>query len=105
MRLRTRPLLAVSIAGLLLAAPAMAAGDDQRRRPGEEGSTPPAVVDELETAARHLVTALELLVRSIPQYEAPEVLENGDIIIRRQRPDEPLPGPTDPDTAETSTEL
>jgi hypothetical protein len=27
-----------------------------------------------------------LFLQSIPQYEAPEILENGDIIIRRKNP-------------------
>jgi hypothetical protein len=33
-----------------------------------------------------------LFLQSIPQYEAPEILKNGDIIIRRKNP-EPAPGP------------
>ncbi len=32
-----------------------------------------------------VLQALNLFMDSIPQYEAPEVLENGDIIIRRKR--------------------
>ena len=35
--------------------------------------------------------ALQLLVDSIPQYELPEMLDNGDIIIRRKNPQEPSP--------------
>lgn len=44
-----------------------------------------------------MVQALEALVRSIPQYEKPEINEYGDIIIRRKRPDGPrrLPDPND----------
>lgn len=34
-------------------------------------------------AAEHLITALQMFVDSLPQYAAPEVLENGDILIRR----------------------
>ena len=50
-----------------------------------------------------MVQALEALMRSIPQYEKPEINENGDIIIRRKRPSAPhrLPKPDEkaaPDT-------
>ena len=37
-----------------------------------------------------ILNALSLILKSIPQYKAPEVLENGDIIIRRVRPGENL---------------
>jgi hypothetical protein len=36
-----------------------------------------------------ILNALGKLVDSVPLYEAPEVLENGDIILRRKRPAEP----------------
>ncbi len=43
---------------------------------------------EAEDLAREgmmrIMRALELLMHSIPQYELPEVNENGDIIIRRK---------------------
>lgn len=38
-------------------------------------------------AAQHLIAALQMFVERLPQYAAPEVLENGDILIRRL-PDE-----------------
>jgi hypothetical protein len=34
-----------------------------------------------------LLQALQMFVKSVPQYSAPEVLPNGDIIIRRVKPD------------------
>ncbi len=40
-------------------------------------------------ALEKLLQALELLMLTIPRYAPPEILENGDIIIRRL----PLPGP------------
>jgi hypothetical protein len=46
-------------------------------------------------AMEQLMRALELMIESIPQYEMPEINEDGDIIIRRKRrprreaPDEP----------------
>ena len=44
----------------------------------------------IEEALANLVAGLKLVMDSIPQYEAPEILENGDILIRRKR-DDPLP--------------
>jgi len=35
-----------------------------------------------------LLSALELFIGTIPQYETPEILPNGDIIIRRINPEE-----------------
>jgi hypothetical protein len=43
-------------------------------------------VDELAIEGiSKLMDALSLFVSTIPQYSAPEVLENGDIIIRRKK--------------------
>lgn len=48
-----------------------------------------------------LMDALGAFIKSIPQYEAPEINENGDIIIRRKRPEsEEKP---EPKLEETST--
>lgn len=45
-------------------------------------------------ALTRIMRALDLLADSVPQYAAPEVLPNGDIIIRRLDPgdeeDEPI---------------
>lgn len=40
----------------------------------------------LEDATRKVMRAFELMLMAIPQYAAPEILENGDIIIRRIHP-------------------
>ncbi len=50
---------------------------------------------EAEEALQRLLSLLEVITGSIPQYELPQVLENGDIIIRRVQPE---PG-DDPDEA------
>ncbi len=49
----------------------------------------------LEDVTQEVFRLLELILRSIPQYAAPEVLENGDIIIRRihPKPETPAPAP------------
>lgn len=38
-----------------------------------------------------LMQALDLLLKTVPQYAAPEVQPNGDIIIRRLHPEEETP--------------
>ena len=58
--------------------------------PTSPGQDTPAEL--LKEGTRQILQAFELFFRTIPQYEAPEVLENGDIIIRRKNP-----GPTPPD--------
>jgi len=45
---------------------------------------PQALVTE---GMQSLMQAMELLLMSIPQFEAPFMNENGDIIIRRKNPD------------------
>jgi hypothetical protein len=82
----TRPILALALLGAL-AVPASA----------QQKETPSDLATE---AMSKMVRALELLIQSIPQYEQPEVNENGDIIIRRKRPDGAprLPEPGAPET-------
>ena len=46
-------------------------------------------------AIEQLMRALGLMIESIPQYEMPEIEENGDIIIRRKRRT-PEPEPREP---------
>ena len=51
-----------------------------------------------------LLEALQMFVKSVPQYSAPEVLPNGDIIIRRVNPEKkpaPVTPKTDDDTSST----
>jgi hypothetical protein len=89
-------------AALVLAQPvAVSAQDDQDASPEELTAE----------AVDRLLRALDLLLGSIPQYEAPYVNENGDIIIKRKHPegdgrDLPTPEekPTPPgDTDSTTT--
>ena len=55
------------------------------------------LVPEAKEALRGLLTLLEGIIESVPQYELPEVLENGDIIIRRV-PAEPEEAPEEDET-------
>ncbi len=51
-----------------------------------------------------LLSALSVFIDSIPQYETPELLENGDIIIRRiQKSDEMDEKEESPGVEKTST--
>ncbi|MEQ8442312.1 MAG: hypothetical protein RIM33_01615 [Alphaproteobacteria bacterium] len=61
----------VSVA--LISAPAMA----------EDRSAEELARDGVES----LMRAMDMFIGSIPMYEAPEILPNGDIIIRRVQPD------------------
>ncbi len=53
-------------------------------------------------AIGQLMRALELMIDSIPQYELPEINEDGDIIIRRKRRKE-RKTPGEPEIEETTT--
>jgi hypothetical protein len=57
--------------------------------------------DMAREAIEQLMRALELMIDSIPQYEMPEIEENGDIIIRRKRR-APRPEPSVPEIEETT---
>ncbi len=48
-----------------------------------------AAEDRMDRALEEVMSALEFVLRAIPQYEMPEVMPNGDIIIRRVPPEEP----------------
>ena len=51
-----------------------------------------------------LLDALGMFVKSVPQFSAPEVLPNGDIIIRRIHPDQsPTPEQSKPNDDHTSS--
>ncbi len=48
-------------------------------------------------AVAKLLRALDLMMDSVPQYAAPEVLPNGDIIIRRLHPEDKPAAPVETD--------
>jgi hypothetical protein len=55
----------------------------------------------IEDGMKMILNALSHILKSIPQYKAPEVLENGDIIIRRVHPGENAPKTGDESQKET----
>lgn len=81
------------ICGLALT-PLTAAGA-QDKAPGPQEESPSELARE---SLEQMMRALRLMVESIPQYELPEVLDNGDIIIRRKR-DQSAPEPEFDETA------
>ncbi|WP_028466816.1 hypothetical protein [Nisaea denitrificans] len=86
--MKTLPSLAVLL-GLSMA---VAAG------PARAAEEPPA--DTIERGAQMVLDGLRAFFSSIPQYEAPEVLPNGDIIIRRVNPKGGQPDKHDGDESE-----
>lgn len=83
------------LAPLIGGAAAVQAGETQPAEP-PAGSPGELAREGLE----QMMQALRLLVESIPQYELPEVLDNGDIIIRRKHPE---PEDEEPEFDETAT--
>jgi hypothetical protein len=78
MRTRLLPLFAL----FLLAAPIGSASADSLQDNTAE-------VERLANEAlTKMMRALDLLITTVPRYAAPEILPNGDIIIRRLDPQE-----------------
>jgi hypothetical protein len=85
--------LAVVLALGLGASPALA-----------EDSTLQGAQQQAVEGIAKLLQALQLFVKSVPQFSAPEVLPNGDIIIRRLHPENaPTPTPPEDDRDSSST--
>ena len=78
MRARLLPLAALA----LLSIPLAAAGADSLQDNTKEAEQ---LANEALTT---MMKALNLLIMTVPRYAAPEVLPNGDIIIRRLDPEE-----------------
>ena len=93
MRTRLLPLFALA----LLSVPLAAASADSLQDKTNEAER---LANEAMTK---MMRALDLLIMTVPRYAAPEVLPNGDIIIRRLDPleDEEEPIETQGDGIET----
>lgn len=92
--------LRISAAGVLSAVLVFASAEVNAQRDQSEDQAERLALEGMEKLFR----ALELFIDSIPQYEVPEVTENGDIIIRRKRRPEGLEPPyPDSETDETRT--
>ncbi len=78
---RLRPAIAaLALATFVVAGPVLA--DDPGHAPNAQERAEKALREGIENVMR----AMELLIGSVPQYAMPEMLENGDIIIRRKHP-------------------
>ena len=86
-----------------LVAPAPAAVAQTTTKPGDKPAQE-SPREMLEDATRKAMQAFEMMLKAIPQYEAPEILDNGDIIIRRKQPAKPqTPAPADRGPPKTKT--
>lgn len=77
LNLRVTLLATLLLLPLVAQSAPVAAQDQEEETPGELA----------REGMERLVRAIELMLEMIPQYEAPEVLPNGDIIIRRKNPE------------------
>ncbi|MBV8652626.1 MAG: hypothetical protein JO255_14260 [Alphaproteobacteria bacterium] len=91
--MRITPLAMLTIAAVTLLAPATL-------RASEATEPAPGFAEDMQRAAELMrqglnkaLGSVESLLRAMPQYELPQVNENGDIIIRRKRPDGPSADP------------
>src|SRR4051812_26817737 len=75
-------ILAASLAALAM--PAFAAEKSPTERLREELER---TAETLAGSMERLLSTFEEMARDLPRYEAPQVLDNGDIIIRRKPPD------------------
>jgi hypothetical protein len=81
-------LLRIAVLGVCLLAPLAARSETGPPAAGEDVMRNLQDADRLmrESMAR-ILDSVDLLLQALPRYEAPTVNENGDIIIRRKRPD------------------
>jgi hypothetical protein len=87
--MRFAPLFAAAVAlPVLLAGPVVAADPPRSGDPQEKQRR---ATDLAIQATQMLMQALELMIRSLPQYGPPRINENGDIVIPRIH-EEPAPG-------------
>lgn len=95
------PILTAAVLAVFcaVATPAPATADE----PGIEGKPLEDLGPAIEKEVGRLLGIMELFLRNIPTYEMPEILDNGDIIIRRKRPEDApeTPPASEPDMSRT----
>lgn len=125
MRQRHRPkralgmaLMAAGLAALVVGRDALASDARSSQRgqdlaasvepePKPAPANPSAPAELAREGVAKILQALEKLIESVPQYQMPEIDENGDIILRRKRPETPAPpapsspAPNQPDSRKT----
>ena len=65
--------------------PAISADLSEVQQSPSEKAAPEKMIED---GVKMILSAIQLILKSIPEYKAPEVLDNGDIIIRRVQPNE-----------------
>jgi hypothetical protein len=91
-----------AVFSVVLSASLLIGGQAARAEPPMARTEEPdsQVEREFKEGFEKIFRALELMLRSVPQYAKPEVLENGDIVIRRKPPRPPakqVPPSRDPE--------
>ena len=92
-KIRNVTLAAIIAMGVPLTATAQSNLEKQRDRAEEA----------IREGAEKILHGIEQLLKSIPQYDAPEIKENGDIVIRRKPPQEPAKKPKAPENNDSRT--
>ena len=87
-------IFAAARAALVAACLALAPIPSAQAGPELEGAE-----EAIRQGAKRVLRALDALMKAVPQYEAPEILDNGDIIIRRKRPNPSDAAPGAPDSS------
>lgn len=86
----TRFIFGLTMAALLAGVPTVGQAADQPASPPLTPNAPtwpsPQTESKLRGAIEQMVDAFTDLLREVPRYAAPEVNENGDIILRRLPP-------------------
>ncbi len=82
---KTGMIAAALLSAVVMTAPLASNANELFRTDSAEETLKDAERLAKETAER-LMGTLRMLLEFVPQYEMPEVLENGDIIIRRKNP-------------------
>lgn len=76
----------------------IAAGPVQAQKPTVSDNMQEQAEKALTEGVQTILRALESMFKAVPQYEMPEVLENGDIIIRRKKPQDKKKAPDNTDS-------
>ncbi len=95
----SKMLLVIVTAAAMSLSATLAVGADPKSPPNAQERAEKALKEGAEKNMR----ALELMLLAVPQYEMPKVLENGDIIIRRRKPDSPDQARPPKESDETAT--
>ena len=84
--MRMTRIVAISTVAALLAITPALAGSEDRRLSDELEEAFRNLMDEMRPALDELMDTLEIIesIDSLENYERPEILPNGDIIIRRR---------------------